>query len=225
VTTEYSDHAAFVHDIAPYLLGALDHDEMRAFEAHLRICDQCSDALVGTSPLADHLSRLDEAAFAPPLPPPDTLLARLLREVDHDRRAAARRSRLVLTVAASIVALLTAIATTLVVNHAGHHSSTTLALSPVSAKVPVHASIRLTAAGSATGLDLNCTYDASTSYREHEYYLVVTNREGLKATVSTWTIGNGQSLQLHALSPWTRSQMSRIALQTVDGRDILAVNL
>lgn len=227
MTDESTNHDEFTFDVTPYLLGALDHDEARAFEAHLRVCDQCSDELIGTSTLADRLRLLDEAAFAAaPPPPPHTLLARLLREVDRERRASQRRTRLVLAAAACIAALLAATVTAAVVSRPHHqHPAAAIALVPAFPNLPVQAAVRLTPQGDSTGLDLTCSYAATGRYGERAYHLVVTNREGTTATVSTWTIDAGQSLELHAQAPWARHQLSRISLQTEDGREVLGVNL
>lgn len=225
MTDETANHDEFTFDVTPYLLGALDHDEARAFEAHLRVCERCSDELIGTSALADRLRLLDEASFAPPPSPPDTLLARLLREVDRDRRVAQRRTRLVLAAAACIAALLAATATAAVVSRPHHPQSSAIALVPSAPHVPVQAAVRLTPQGDSTGLDLTCSYAATGRYGERAYHLVVTNREGTTATVSTWTIDSGQSLELHAQAPWPRHQLGRISLQTEDGREVLGVNL
>ena len=68
----------FLHDDAPYVLGALDPVERAAFEAHLETCAQCRARVAELrGPVAAlALVREDVALGAEPLhdPVPDTLL-------------------------------------------------------------------------------------------------------------------------------------------------------
>lgn len=72
-----------VHELtAAYALDALDHEDERAYEEHLRRCPQCRDELIGLQEAASAL------AYAIPAPePPADLRARILQQVHEDRGA------------------------------------------------------------------------------------------------------------------------------------------
>ncbi len=77
-------------DVAPYLLGALEPDEARAFVRHLERCAVCRDEVASLAPVVDALP-----ASAPPLPVPASLRRRMLRAARAEpkaRRAPLRRS-------------------------------------------------------------------------------------------------------------------------------------
>ena len=76
-----TDHARFAEDVGAYLLDALDGRERRAFERHLRSCDECrreverlraaADVLPGSVEQIEPPARLKAALMArsnPPVP-------------------------------------------------------------------------------------------------------------------------------------------------------------
>ena len=78
-----SDHARFAEDVGAYLLDALDGRERRAFERHLRSCDECRRELERLRPAADVLPGSVEQ-----VEPPPRLKAALMAEIEppHARR-------------------------------------------------------------------------------------------------------------------------------------------
>ncbi len=84
-----SDHARFAEDVGAYLLDALDGRERRAFERHLRSCDECREELERLRPAADVLPGSVEQ-----LEPPPALKARLMAEVEPRRARPRPRLRL-----------------------------------------------------------------------------------------------------------------------------------
>jgi hypothetical protein len=68
------DHA----EVAGWVLGALDPDDARDFEAHLLGCDQCQAAVAEFAPVAQGISRA-----APAIEPPADLAAKTLAAVQH----------------------------------------------------------------------------------------------------------------------------------------------
>lgn len=103
-------------DAAPYVLGALEPDEARAFVRHLDLCAICRDEVASLASVLDTLP-----ASAPPRPVRAAFRRRMLRAVRAEpksrvpvpRRVAARRSApagwlalgLAVTAAALVVAL------------------------------------------------------------------------------------------------------------------------
>ncbi|WP_222264160.1 anti-sigma factor family protein [Modestobacter marinus] len=77
----------FEREDAAYVLGALGDEDRIEFEDHLRTCIRCAAAVAELAPLAGLLARLPgpPGPATAPEPPPDTLLAGLLRAVRRDR--------------------------------------------------------------------------------------------------------------------------------------------
>lgn len=80
-----SDHTRFAEDVGAYLLDALDGRERRAFERHLRSCDECRREVERLRPAADVLPGSVEQ-----VEPPARLKAALMAEIEPTR---ARRRR------------------------------------------------------------------------------------------------------------------------------------
>jgi hypothetical protein len=75
-----SDHARFAEDVGAYLLDALDGRERRAFERHLRSCDECRREVERLRPAAHVLPGSVEQ-----IEPPARLKAALMAEVEPSR--------------------------------------------------------------------------------------------------------------------------------------------
>jgi len=74
-----SDHERHREDVGAYLLGALNDIDRRAFERHLRGCDECREEVARLRPAADVLP-----SSVVQLDPPPGLKARLMAEVEGD---------------------------------------------------------------------------------------------------------------------------------------------
>ena len=75
-----SDHARFAEDVGAYLLDALDGRERRAFERHLRWCDECRREVERLRPAADVLPGSVEQ-----IEPPARLKAAVMAEIEPSR--------------------------------------------------------------------------------------------------------------------------------------------
>jgi anti-sigma-K factor RskA len=87
-------HERWSEELSAYLLGALEADELAAFERHLARCERCQNEVRWLAPALDALPESVER-----LQPPPALRERLLAEVSEDARpaggsAAAERRRL-----------------------------------------------------------------------------------------------------------------------------------
>ncbi len=80
-----SEHERWREDVAAYLLGALDDDELSAFEGHLDGCEKCRMELRWMEPAAAALPETVKR-----LEPPPQLRAALMKEVRAEARAAER---------------------------------------------------------------------------------------------------------------------------------------
>ena len=98
-----------LHDLtAAYALDALDPDEERAYEEHLRRCPRCQEELAA---FAETAAALAHGVDAPP--PPPALRERILDQVAAERRTVvplASRRPLYAAVAAAAAAAVAAIA-------------------------------------------------------------------------------------------------------------------
>ena len=75
-------------DAAPYLLGALEPHDARAFVRHAERCEVCRDELAALAPVLDALP-----AAAPARPVPPALRRRVLRAVRDESKPSPRPSR------------------------------------------------------------------------------------------------------------------------------------
>ena len=80
-----AQHAVEHPDTAGYVLGALDPDDLAAFEGHLATCEQCRAEVDEFGPVADSLS-----LAAPAAEPPDDLLFKTLAAVQYAAMAESR---------------------------------------------------------------------------------------------------------------------------------------
>jgi anti-sigma-K factor RskA len=85
------DHDRWLDEVAAYLLGALDPEEMREVERHLETCQRCQAGLRWAMPAINALPEAVEQ-----LEPPGSLRTRLMNETkrdaaEHAKAAANRR--------------------------------------------------------------------------------------------------------------------------------------
>jgi anti-sigma-K factor RskA len=76
-----SEHVRHQDDVGAYLLGALNDLERRAFERHLRGCNECQDELARLRPAADALP-----GSVQQFEPPARLKASLMEVVEREAR-------------------------------------------------------------------------------------------------------------------------------------------
>lgn len=201
-------HDEFATWDAAYVLGALSPTERRAFEAHLRECDRCSEAVAELAGMPGILSRVPReqaaALLEEPLsaastadraaadgPGPDVLPS-LLHRVRR-RRVRARW----------LVAGLSAAAAAIVVGFAAFALPAILqpASAPTASVVmkqvepsPLTADLRLTSEPWGTRIDSDCRYArlaGDEGGHAWTYAMVVTDRSGAQHQISTWTAEEG----------------------------------
>ena len=81
-----SDHNRWSEDLAAYVLGALERDEVAEFERHLEGCERCREEMGWLEPAVQTLPEAVERQE-----PPRQLRAALMAEVREDAREAAAR--------------------------------------------------------------------------------------------------------------------------------------
>ncbi len=222
----------FSHDDAAYVLGALDDDERRAFEAHLATCSSCAasvaslqgmPALLAAVPrdeLAEALAASPDA-IAPGVDeaPPDTLLARVLREV---RRRRTRRRWVLGSLAAAAAAVVIAVTGLVAYDRgsaSGPASNNAVAMAAV-VPAPLHATADIVTVGTGSQVDVWCTYDAS-GYSLGDYWLVVQARDGSTQHLATWPGVPGRTIVLRAPTTWSRADIASVEIVSASGKTLL----
>lgn len=241
-------HDEFAHADAAYVLGALEPNERRAYEDHLRRCAACARSvqeLAGLPPLMSHVdaSVLESSPQGPPLP--ETLLPRLLEEVRRTRRRRTARG-----LAGSAAAALIAVAGTTVWLHegsdSGRQAGPAAATSGPGAGDPsnaqsalaggeemvqvdqdlVHARLAMESVPWGTRLRLACTYtEVDPRYRgasPPSYALVVHTRDGAEQ-VATWRAVPGRTTVLDAATAADRETITSVEVRTMTGTPVLVL--
>ncbi|HEX2902914.1 MAG TPA: zf-HC2 domain-containing protein [Jatrophihabitans sp.] len=221
------EHDRFALDDAAYLLGGLDPAGRAAYEAHLAGCPRCQHSVTDLAGLPGLLERVDPASLVNE-PPPQTLLPRLLADVDRARARSAWR-----TAAAAFAAACLLVALTLgaVGWYRASHQPVRVSLQAVGVNpFGVHASVQLLGPADRPRLRLDCGYRATPAgYPPGSgapvYQMRVYNRQGSGQSLGEWTPQPGEDVQLVRDSPWPRSALARIEITDGRGVVLLAVNL
>ncbi|HEY5320056.1 MAG TPA: zf-HC2 domain-containing protein [Galbitalea sp.] len=214
---------------AAYVLGALNADDRRAYERHLRTCAECTAAvaelaglpgILGKLPADDAVALLTPASpTSPTLPIDDTHLL----DRDHvpglvQRLAVAtlrRRRRIRFGMIGAAVAVVAVIAVGGIALTAPQASTApAVAMSSLGQDV-ITASLQVTKKAWGTRFDWSCSYqggglysDASTSYD-----LVVTDKAGVQTTVATWSAAGPHASGLSASSRIATSDIRSVEIR------------
>jgi Putative zinc-finger len=217
---------------AAYLVGALSPQERNEYERHLRQCPECSGAvsrLAGMPGLLSRLSRaeaeaiLGDEAGRPPSPAvPDTLLSRLLKEVEKQRIR--RRWGTTLLAAAAAVVVTLALVFGLGHGAGGNAAPTPLALSAVRAGLPLHATAQLEDRSWGTHITLRCEYDGQV-YSPGDYTLVVTDKTGRAQQIATWSVVPGKVATVDGSTALAPKDISTVQVRTAKNKPVLMLKL
>ncbi|SEI08704.1 MULTISPECIES: zf-HC2 domain-containing protein [unclassified Leifsonia] len=227
-------HDEFAAWDAAYVLGALSPAERREFEAHLRECERCADAVGELAGMPGILSRVPrEQAFAlldedvatadrgeAPGPSAD-MLPSLLHRVRR-RRVRARW----------LVAGLSAVTTAILIGIGAFVLPSVLAPAPapVAAVVmhqvepsPLSADLRLTSEPWGTRVESRCSYARIGGDSGHAwaYAMVVTDRSGHEHQVSTWTADEGTTATPVATISLPLKDIAAVDIRSADNGTVL----
>jgi anti-sigma factor RsiW len=215
----------FTSSDAAYVLGALDGEERRAFEAHLLDCPDCQARVDEARETLAMLSVLPTAAdggtWVPePESPPDTLLPSLLRTA---RRSNRRRWALT-AVGTAVAACLAALAIVLTTGGSGPSQPPAQALSAVQPSV-LTASARLVPRAWGTQIDLHCAYPSSDRDR-FAYNLVVIDRSNRSHHAGDWTLVPGKAgIDFQGGTSVPKDQIAKVQITTTTGVPLLELRL
>jgi hypothetical protein len=222
---------------AAYVMGALDPQDRRAFEAHLAGCDQCRAAVAELAGLPGLLAQVPAAqvlsarSSADPLP--ETLLPRLVTQIRRQRR----RRRVLTGLAGAVAAACLAVGIVLTSGALGSDPPKTQSASSGSglvmtvpgsgATLPVTANVRLDAVSWGTKVHIECTYPAeSTAIRarwgEPVYRIVVLPRAGGGTEqVAAWKALAGKTVTVLGSTDLKPADIADIRLIDSRGQTIL----
>ncbi len=218
---------------AAYVLGGLSGSERREFEAHLRGCPLCAEAvsdLSGMPALLAQIDRgyvdtLDNPGAETALPP---LREALLAAVDVRRR----RSRAVtwtLSVAAAVsIGLFVAVQSNPVaVPDPPPRQDSAFTMNPVR-PVPLTATVTLSPRPWGTRIELECTYDAGPmdlSYGGGEtgdrLAMTAVGRDGSHTQLATWTARIGIPASLAGSTSMPVGEIASVQIVSADAGAVL----
>jgi anti-sigma factor RsiW len=188
---------------AAYVLGSLSPADRREFEAHLRTCPSCSQAVADLSGMPALLSKLDSQTVAsineanePPAMAPN-MLPSLLFAVRRRRH----RSRVVTWSSAAAAAVLLAIGVFVSVPGLAGHSPTSAPPQASVAALPMDqvgtkalaSTVSLSSQNWGTIIDLRCVCLAPVYAHHDKLAMVVVNRDGTHTQLATWVADPGHT--------------------------------
>jgi hypothetical protein len=227
-------------DVASYVLGLLDEEEMSRFEEHMLTCERCAaeaDELMSLPPLLEPLVSRDGAAPQPPATavPSESLLPGLLAAVATDRNRRRRRSLLALAAAFALV-----IAGPIVGVALGHQGNTPTTDGVAADLVMVgeqHKAFNAATGVRATiGLDqrswgTHVAIELAGVHGPLKCDLIAVSKAGETQVVTNWIVpspgygvpGNEQPLFVHGGAAMTKSDIDHFVVRTLDGQTLITV--
>jgi hypothetical protein len=210
---------------AAYLLGALSAKDRRAYEEHLRTCDECSAELQTLAGVPGMLSALpDDRALATITATAPNLLPGLVRSVQRDTRKRRIRLGALMAGIAAAAAVIGAVVAIPLTREEPQGDYVVLAQT-VSSKLSADA--RLVPERWGTTIEISCRYDelATPSERARGYELYVTGPSGKAQLLASWTAAPGTTVKPAATTKLQRGEIRALDIRSSEtGRVLLAVH-
>lgn len=220
---------------AAYLLGALTPHDRAAFEEHLATCKDCRHGVNELAGLPGLLASVPveqaRTAGQPGPDVPDTLLPRLLAEVERARFRRRWMSGLVGSAAAAVLAVLVA---------AGIHFASTDSqqpapqagaarqMTPVSADIPIKATAALTEESDGTFVQVRCIYTGKASAQfpgPINYTLVVVDKSGQRDELDDWDAIPGEPGIGLGQTSWSEEEIASVLVLGPTRKPVLTLEL
>lgn len=202
--------------VAGYVLGVLEPADRDLVRSHLPECATCRAALAEVAPLPALLSRVSAEEAAADLPVPgEAMLGRLLTAAGETKRA---RRRHWYAAAAAVAVLAVGGTITSVALHTGG-SDDRLRMTAQQAGIRATLAVRPAASGTAFGLEL-----AGVAPHEH-CRLVAIADDGRREVAANWTATYQGTAKFDGSTSLPAEQISRLVVETDDGRELASVDL
>jgi anti-sigma-K factor RskA len=227
-------------DDGSYILGALSPGERAAYERHLATCSFCREAVADIAVLPGLLGRLDltdlERLLQPdphPASPSNNRTPELVTAAQRSRRRERKKMRVrVLGTAAATAFLALMIGVGLVfviqrdVTPATPIAGPTVSMTPVSAEVPVTASVNLVSGAGGTKINLVCFYsDTDSDQKPYTIRLMAYGPDDEQEQLGSWVGSPGKEFSMAPATHFGQGVLSRLALVRNDGKTLLAYNV
>jgi anti-sigma factor RsiW len=216
---------------AAYVLGSLSPADRREYEAHLRVCPSCKQAVAELSGMPALLSKLDSDTVASinegdhtTVAPPN-LLPSLLSTVRQRRQ----RSRLVTWSSGAAAAVLLAIGVFVSIPSLTGHSPTSappqasvsaLQMDQVGTKA-LASTVSLSSQNWGTVIDLRCVCLAPVYAHHDRLAMVVVNRDGSHTQLATWVADPGHTATPAGSISTPRDQIAAVQVVSADNGKVL----
>jgi hypothetical protein len=209
---------------AAYVLGSLSCSERREFEAHLRSCPQCAEAVGEFSGVPALLSQIDRTyvdtidehgtrTYAA-LPP---LRDQLLATVNSHRRRSRTVTWTLATAAAAAIGIFVAIESNPMVPVPVTEQASAFAMTPTK-PVSLSATVTLSPRAWGTRVDMNCTYADGA---DGKLAMVAVGRDGSRVQLATWTAHTGIPASLGGSTSMSIGQIAAVQIVTADAGAVL----
>jgi len=218
----------FTQDAAPYVLGALEPEDRRAFEAHLGSCADCQAEVRGFAGLPGLLSRLPAEEVSAVLageaepPAPVSVLPVLVTRARAERRS--RTRRVVLTAAAAVVIAGAGGAVVTDTVRRPPATAEAVAFTPASEAIPASAEARITDVPGGTRIDMSCRYEGELDGRSREYVLLAVPKGGGDPTrLGSWPVLSTADYEMVVVVPMPRGKIDMLQVTNATGRSLLTL--
>ncbi|MFZ0902427.1 MAG: zf-HC2 domain-containing protein [Mycobacterium sp.] len=224
------DHDYATWDAA-YVLGSLSPADRREYEAHLRVCPSCREAVAELSGMPALLSKLDSDTVAAInngdliTAAPPNLLPSMLSAVRQRRR----RSRMMTWSSGAVAAVLLAIGVFVSIPSLTGHSPTSappqasvaaLQMDQVGTKA-LASTVSLSSQNWGTVIDLRCVCLAPVYAHHDRLAMVVVNRDGTRTQLATWVADPGHTATPAGSISTPRNQIAAVQVVSADNGNVL----
>ncbi|WP_319434497.1 zf-HC2 domain-containing protein [Mycobacterium sp. RTGN5] len=217
---------------AAYVLGSLSAPERREYEAHLRSCQPCTDAvgeLGGVPALLSQIDRtyvdtIDEHGPHLGLPP---LRDEVLAMVNSHRRRSRALTWTLAAAAALAIGVFVAMGSNPVATDPVHQQAAGSALTmTATAPVPLTATVTLSSRAWGTRIDVNCSYTGAQSDTDYngddsKLAMIAVGRDGSHVQLATWTAHTGISASLEGSTSIPIDQIASVQIVSANAGAVL----
>jgi hypothetical protein len=216
---------------AAYVLGSLSHAERREFEAHLRTCPPCTDAVGELSGLPALLSQIDRN-YVDTIDEhgPHLALPPLRDEILAKVNARRQRSRVLAWTAAAAAAVVIGVflavgSNPMTMTHVQEQAPVSAFSMTPTKPVPLTATVTLSSRPWGTRVDMNCSYVEGLTNTDYDgddkLEMIAVGRDGSHIQLATWTAHAGTPASLGGSTSMPIDQIASVQIVSANAGDVL----